>query len=294
LIDTNAVAFVDLTLNNCIAAHGDVDGYTTNETGDAERPYNGYKITYNNCFAYDFGRYGFTSKDPIGIDGDRTYANNVSYYNRGAGGINSFGGCCQTFITNSWENGLTVTEADFISLDWTQLYRPRQSDGSLPIITFGTLAETSDLIDAGTDVGLAYEGSAPDIGWSEYESPISAEEPNVIISKPYPIILRSATVAGNCNDDGGGTVSARGLCWATHTNPDLTDNVITSGSGTGAFSINITGLLPNTTYYVRIYATNEAGTNYSEQYTFTTLIHQTINSGAVVVFSSDGKTITIN
>ena len=62
----------------------------------------------------------------------------------------------------------TVSDADFISLDTAQLRYPRKADGSLPDIDFGKLAPTSDLIDAGTDVGLSYYDDAPDIGWYEY------------------------------------------------------------------------------------------------------------------------------
>ena len=63
---------------------------------------------------------------------------------------------------------VTVTDDDFVSLDSKQLYQARKPDGSLPEITFFKLAKGSDLIDSGTDVGLPYNGNAPDIGYSEY------------------------------------------------------------------------------------------------------------------------------
>lgn len=69
---------------------------------------------------------------------------------------------------------LRVTDDDFIMLDsiqgLTQLMAPRKKDGSLPDITFLKLAQGSDLIDAGINVGLPYSGNAPDIGYSEYSS----------------------------------------------------------------------------------------------------------------------------
>jgi len=68
----------------------------------------------------------------------------------------------------------------------------------------------------------------------------------------------------------GGSVSARGICYDTSENPTTGDNTIASGSGTGEFSIDMTGLNKSTTYYVRGYATNEAGTAYSDQESFTT------------------------
>jgi len=80
----------------------------------------------------------------------------------------------------------------------------------------------------------------------------------------------SAVSGGNVTDDGGGTVTARGVCWSTSTNPTIAGNKTTNGTGTGAFTSNITGLLENTTYYVRAYATNSAGTAYGNQLSFTT------------------------
>ncbi len=63
-------------------------------------------------------------------------------------------------------------------------------------------------------------------------------------------------------DDGGDAVTDRGIVWADYYNPILDDNVETSGSGTGSFTVTITGLTEGTTYYARTYATNSAGTTY--------------------------------
>jgi hypothetical protein len=69
-------------------------------------------------------------------------------------------------ISNSW-NGIGVSEADFVNIDMENLYSdataPRKPDGSLPDIGL-RLAPSSHLIDAGIDVGLPYNGSAPDLG----------------------------------------------------------------------------------------------------------------------------------
>ncbi len=67
---------------------------------------------------------------------------------------------------NSW-NGFTVTDGDFVSLDDSGIDGPREADGSLPNLTFLHLATGSDLIDGGIDVGLPYNGSAPDLGCYE-------------------------------------------------------------------------------------------------------------------------------
>ena len=66
-------------------------------------------------------------------------------------------------------------------------------------------------------------------------------------------------------------VTARGVCWSTSQNPTISNSHTTDGNGTGSFTSSITGLTANTTYYVRAYATNEKGTSYGEQRSFTTL-----------------------
>lgn len=67
---------------------------------------------------------------------------------------------------NSWDSnsGVTVSAADFQNTSVTDLDAPRQTDGSLPVLTNFHLAPGSDLIDRGTNVGLPYNGAAPDLG----------------------------------------------------------------------------------------------------------------------------------
>jgi hypothetical protein len=70
---------------------------------------------------------------------------------------------------NTWDEatGVTVTGEDFSSLDDAPALGPRTSDGSLPVVAFLRLAPGSDMIDAGTDVGLYSSGGAPDLGCFE-------------------------------------------------------------------------------------------------------------------------------
>lgn len=99
-----------------------------------------------------------------------------------------------TIVENSpfWvsNNNYTVTDTDFILLDSalavTQLSATRQSDGSLPEITFLKLADTSDFVDKGIDVGLGYNGTAPDLGaWECYFQP-STDNTYPFIEITYP------------------------------------------------------------------------------------------------------------
>ena len=75
-------------------------------------------------------------------------------------------GALYTHSHNSWDLNVNVDSSDFLSLDISQLHRDRKPDGSLPDITFGKLRQGSDLINAGTPVGLPSNG-APDLGWHE-------------------------------------------------------------------------------------------------------------------------------
>ena len=85
------------------------------------------------------------------------------------------------------------------------------------------------------------------------------------------ITQTTAVFAGKIPDDGGAAITTRGVCWSTKENPTINDNKTVDGTGTGSFTSNITGLLPNTTYHVRVYATNSKGTSYGNPISFTTL-----------------------
>ncbi len=70
-------------------------------------------------------------------------------------------------LYNSW-NGLKVTNRDFIHMDPNGINGARENNGELPILNFLRLSPTSSLIDAGIDVGLPFEGEAPDLGAFEF------------------------------------------------------------------------------------------------------------------------------
>jgi hypothetical protein len=74
------------------------------------------------------------------------------------------------------------------------------------------------------------------------------------------------TISNNC----GGTVTASGVCWSTSTGPIATGNHTSDGATSGSFTSSITGLTLGATYYVRAYATNDSGTAYGNEVSFTT------------------------
>ena len=98
---------------------------------------------------------------------------------------------------------------------------------------------------------------------------------------PIGSITENSAISGvNITSNGGSTVTEHGICWNTSPNPSTSDNTIVSGNGTGNFTVPITGLDPNTEYFIRSYAINSVGTAYGNELSFTT------NNGIVVTVPS--------
>ena len=95
--------------------------------------------------------------------------------------------------------------------------------------------------------------------------------PYLTVSVLSGITATSVISGGTITYDWGADITARGICWGTSPNPTIANNKTTEGAGKGSFTSAVTGLLGNTTYYIRAYATNSTGTGYSAQVGFTTL-----------------------
>lgn len=168
---------IAMTTTNCIAYKNRTAGFHQNE---ANTPL----VLYNNT-AYFNGAQGFWFGS---FNRSHILQNNISYHNASYCYLTSSSIVSNnTFlISNTANPAISVTDADFISLDGMQLTRPRKADGSLPDIEFLHLESGSDLIDAGADVGKPYYGKAPDIG--AFEIPVGEfhlnEPPVVSISSP--------------------------------------------------------------------------------------------------------------
>jgi uncharacterized protein (TIGR02145 family) len=81
----------------------------------------------------------------------------------------------------------------------------------------------------------------------------------------------SATSGGNITSNGGTAITQKGVVWSTSPNPTTANNQSIDGSGTANYTSNLTELFANTTYFIRAYATNSAGTAYGDELMFTTL-----------------------
>ena len=84
----------------------------------------------------------------------------------------------------------------------------------------------------------------------------------------------------------------RGFCYSTASNPTISDDTTMNGTGTGVYSDTLLNLTPSTTYYVRAYATNSAGTSYGNELYFTsalTTIGSSFAGGIVFYIDSTGQ-----
>jgi len=111
----------------------------------------------------------------------------------------------------------------------------------------------------------------------------SAVAPTVTTQAASSITSTTATGNGNITSLGVPNPTAYGVCWDTTGTPTTSDSKADNGtaSATGAFTASMTSLTANTTYHVRAFATNTAGTSYGSEVTFTTL------SDNLIVTSSD-------
>jgi hypothetical protein len=156
-------------LRNCVAFDNRVKGFDQNN--------NRGSMTLYNCTGYRNGA-NYSIPGPIDTGQTVTLINCVA--------LGSYGvlGSFAVQETNSWLPPFSASASDFLSIDTAGVRGPRKPDGSLPDVAFLHLAEGSDLIDSGTDVGIPYKGLAPDLGAFESDPPTA-----VASADNYPAVF---------------------------------------------------------------------------------------------------------
>lgn len=161
------------TVRFCFSVHNRANGFYANHHLGGSDWFN--NTAYNNPVNYnmlnratdyqsDVPGYGHTMKNNLGYNGSNEIVN-INY------------SACTT--TNNYFNlsNVTVSNADFASLDQSLLTQGRHSDFTLPTNDIMRLVSTSDLIDKGVNLGFTYTGASPDLGCFEYginKSPIAS------------------------------------------------------------------------------------------------------------------------
>ena len=154
----------NVTLVNCLAVANPSKGFDQNNNAGTMKIYN--------CTAYKNNRdYGFSNKSY----GSLIIRNCISYRSESSNALS-----CKSVDAknNTWNLGITCSDADFVGLDVTEAIAARNEDGSLPETSLLHLSSGSRLIDAGIDCGYPYEGMAPDLGCyeSSFSSGVTTEE----------------------------------------------------------------------------------------------------------------------
>ncbi|BCS55103.1 DUF4347 domain-containing protein [Geobacter sp. SVR] len=121
-----------------------------------------------------------------------------------------------------------------------------------------------------------------------------AAAPTVTTQAVSSIAATTATANGNITSLGSPNPTQYGVVWNTSTGPTTANSKTTQGAiaATGAFTSSMTGLSPNTTYYVRAYATNTAGTSYGTEVSFTTSGAAPTITSATYDASTNALTVT--
>ncbi len=117
---------------------------------------------------------------------------------------------------------------------------------------------------ATNSVGISYDATIRSV-----TTPTAV--PTVLTTSATGITQTTATSGGLIASDGGGAITAKGVCWSANPNPTTANSFTNDGTGSNAFSGSLTGLVPGRNYWVRAYATNSAGTGCGNQQSCFTL-----------------------
>jgi hypothetical protein len=234
----------NMILKNCLCFDNKAKGFDQNN--------NRGSMTLLNCTGYRNGTYNFSVPGFIRVGSTLTIKNCVTM---ASSGVTLSGVPSRVLATNSWPDNATyptsvtsATSADFLSIDTSGVRGPRKPDGSLPDVNFMHLASGSHFIDAGTNVGIPYNGTAPDLG--AFESNYSSSNSSITIA--------TSPAGQQLTIDGSSYTSPQTFSWSSGSSHTIgvsspqgssgTQYVFTTWSDAGSQTHTITVPASNTTY----------------------------------------------
>ncbi|GHB53119.1 hypothetical protein GCM10008106_37080 [Mongoliitalea lutea] len=137
--------------------------------------------------------------------------------------------------------------------------------------------------------------------WSE-TTPFGSDDPKLLpvltTRAVSEVTFHQAISGGTISSQGSSMVTGRGVCWSTSPNPTIDNDTTSNGSGPGSFTATLGNLQPETTYFLRAYATNLIGTSYGNELSFTTpkeiIILPTVLTGSIQNISTTDARIINN
>jgi Right handed beta helix region/PKD domain len=239
------------TVRNCLAFENRYNGFDENYNSSSRYP---AQLDNNTAYSNGVGigyNYDFHQTDRVNL-----FRNNIGYVSAANIAINAQ----STQATNSWQGGITVSNTDFLSISSLGMNGARQADGSLPSLDFLKLAPGSDLINTGTNIGLPFIATAPDLG--AFESGSSSQPTNQAPSanagtdKNITLPVNSVSITGSGTDPDGTIAS---YTWSFRSGPNTP--VLAGASTTVLTASNLVA----GTYVLRLTVTDNGGlTAYDE------------------------------
>ena len=112
--------------------------------------------------------------------------------------------------------------------------------------------------------------------------------PSVKTGTSSSVSVETASLSGTVASAGSSSVTQRGICFSTSDNPTTSNTTVTASDAD--FTVDLTNLAANTTYYYRAYAINSYGTAYGEVKSFTTLSGDKVsNSGVGIITKTSAR-----
>jgi hypothetical protein len=246
---------------------GDGAGYklgpTTNKSTTLLRVLSNNLAVENRAFGFDqndgnciYNLYNNTSyKNQIGFFWSyHPSLQNISKNNISLSDATNYAGTSITGDHNSWNGGVSLANDDFMSISTSGIDGARSADGSLPQINLLRLASSSDLINAGVNIGLPFVGNAPDLGAFENGSTQTvtnqAPSANAGADKNITLPINTVLISGSGSDPDG---SISTYIWTFRSGPNTP---ALAGASTTALTAN--NLIAGT-YVFRLTVTDNSG-----------------------------------
>lgn len=175
------------------------------------------------------------------------------------------------------DGGLAITEKGIV---WSTSANPTTSLSSKFVSTTNSSSISNFINGLSPNTTYYIKAYATNELGTNYGNEISIttlplSTPKVSSTNYYSITSNSVTCYANISDNGGSAIISNGLVWSTTPNPTINLTTKTPSTNTSNINNTITGLLPNTTYYIKAYATNALGTSYGNEVSIKTLANST-------------------